>query len=697
LNLPKICVEHDILSKLDKALSREWIVTNGLGGYASATVLGANTRKYHGLLVAALNPPVNRWVLLAKLDEEIKVGNKTCMLGTNEFKDTVYPQGYNFLSDFILDPLPTFRYAVNDVAVQKTVFMPYMKNATAVVYEAFNGSDEKISINVSPLVNSRHIYDITNKDSVHWTFNQDYYLDGVLVSPSDSLSALVLSAGNTGAYVKENWWVNNVHFRVDASRNENSIDDYFRPGFFEFSVYPNEEKKFFVLAAGGKTVEESERLFNSFGRTVKDIEQLQTEELNRRKSLLELFQKQNKGVELEDWLKWVIQAADSFVVFRASTGKKSVIAGYNWFDDWGRDSLISLTGLTLVSGRFEDAKQILLTFEENSSNGVIPNRFSDKAGDIPLYNTVDATLWFFNAVFQYLKYTGDFGFVKEHLWKTLTQIIDHHVEGTIFGIHMDEDGLIAHGPQLTWMDAVTTEQFVTPRSGKAVEIQALWYNALRVMELLAKQFNQQEDTEKYHNMARAAKISFLKQFWDEKAGYLYDVITDEGVDGALRPNQLIAASLDFPIVDIGRTKRLIDVVYQRLWGPYGLKTLPEDDPRYAGKYFGNWTQRDNAYHNGTVWPWLIGPFTTAFLKTKGYAEPWRNFAFKNFLQPLFRDQLVLAALGTVSEIFDGNEPHLPRGCISQAWSIAEPLRTYVEDISYRRPAYEKEVLRIIES
>jgi predicted glycogen debranching enzyme len=696
LNLPKICVGRDILSNINNALTREWIVTNGLGGYASSTVLGTNTRKYHGLLIAALNPPVNRWVLLAKLDEEIKFENKTCMLGTNEFKDTVYPQGYNFLCEFILDPLPTFRYSVNDVAVQKTVFMPYMKNAPALIYDVFNGSDEKISFNVSPLVNSRHIYDTTNKESVPWKFNQGVYLDGVVVTPSDSLSALILSAGNTGSYVKESWWVNNAFFRVDASRNENSIDDYFRPGYFEFPLYTKEEKRFFVLATGGKTVEDTERLFISFGRTIKDIEQLQTEELNRRKGLLEQFKKQNTGIELEDWLKWLVQDADSFIISRASTGKKSVIAGYNWFDDWGRDSLISLAGLTLVSGRFDDAKQILLTFEQNCSNGIIPNRFSDKAGDIPLYNTVDATLWFFNAVFQYLKYTGDFGFVKEHLWKTLMEIVDHHVKGTIFGIHMDEDGLIAHGPQLTWMDAVTTEQFVTPRSGKAVEIQALWYNALRVMELLAKQFNQPEDSEKYYKMARTAKISFLKLFWDEKVGYLYDVISKGDMDGSLRPNQLIAVSLDFPIVDMGRAKKLMDIVYQRLWGKYGLKTLPDDDPRYNGKYFGNWTQRDTAYHNGTIWPWLIGPFTTAFLKTKGYAEPWRNFAFKNFLNPLFRDQLTQAALGTISEIFDGDEPHRPRGCISQAWSISEPLRAYVEDVAYKRPAHEKEVMHILE-
>jgi predicted glycogen debranching enzyme len=380
-------------------------------------------------------------------------------------------------------------------------------------------------------------------------------------------------------------------------------------------------------------------------------------------------------------------------VSRASTEKKSVIAGYHWFDDWGRDALISLPGLTLVTGKFEDAQEILLTFERYCHKGVIPNRFSDKAGDIPLYNTVDATFWFFNAVLQYLKYTDDYSFVQEKLWKTLNHIMEHHVQGTIFGIHMEEDGLISHGPQLTWMDATTVDRFVTPRDGKAVEIQALWYNALKTMQLLAERFNQGDKAEKYYSMAEKARASFSEKFWNPKNGHLFDVVSEDGVDSTLRPNQIIAASLDFPIVDRKRGKRVVEAVWKRLWGEYGLKTLPEDDPKYIGKYLGDWTHRDSAYHNGTVWAWLLGPFTTAFLKTKNHEERWRKFAFQRFLQPLFREEIRRAGLGTISEIFDGDAPHLPRGCVSQAWSVAEPLRAYVEDVAFVRPPHEREVLQ----
>jgi len=695
LGLPKICLGRDVLSDVNEALSREWLVTNGLGGYASSTVLGVNTRKYHGLLVAAFNPPVNRWVLLTKLDETIQIGNENYDLGANEFRDVIHPKGYRFLSEFMVAPLPTFRYDVNGVSLQKTVFMPYMKNATAVIYEVSNPLEEEVSVSVSPLVNSRHIYNMTDKDSLDWRFVQKRHGEAVIVEPSDSISSLILSSNNDGSFVEESWWVKKLFFRVDASRSESSIDDNFRPGFFKFHVNPKEKKQFYVLAVAGKNGEEAQSLFSSFGNEIGDIDLLYREELERRKALIKRFQEHNAGLELKDWLKWLIQAADSFIVSRASTGKKSVIAGYSWFDDWGRDALISLPGLALVTGRFEDAQEILLTFERYCSKGVIPNRFSDKAGDIPLYNTVDATLWFFNAVLQYLKYTCDYNFVQENLWNTMNEIIDYHVQGTIFGIHMEEDGLIAHGPQLTWMDATTVDRFVTPRDGKAVEIQALWYNALKTMQLLAKRFNQRDKTEKYYSMAENARESFSQKFWNPKTGYLYDVVKNGVADSTLRPNQLIASSLDFPILGRKRGERVVEAVWKRLWGQYGLKTLPETDPRYIGKYLGDWTHRDSAYHNGTVWAWLLGPFTTAFLKTKNHEEHWRDFAFKNFLQPLFREEIHRGGLGTISEIFDGDAPHRSRGCISQAWSVAEPLRAYVEDVAFVRPPHEREVLETL--
>jgi predicted glycogen debranching enzyme len=692
VDLPKLALGRDLLSNVNRALGREWLVTNGLGGYSSSTVLGINTRKYHGLLVAALNPPINRWILLTKLDEELKIGTQTFALGANEFHDVMYPEGYRYLSSFVLNPFPTSTYEVECVTLQKTVFMPYMKNATAVIYNVSNPLEERLSIHVSPLVNSRHIYSMTDKNALQWSFLQKRLGDAVLLETSDSISSLILAPSQDSSFVEESWWIEKLFFRSDAARMESSVDDQFRPGFFSFSVEPKETKRFHVLAAAGRTDGKAKSLFSSFGKTTEDIEQLLREELERRKALVAQFKERYVASEIDDWMKWLIQAVDSFIVYRASTRRKSVIAGYHWFDDWGRDSLISLPGLTLVTGRFGDAQEILRTFERYCDKGVIPNRFSDKAGDIPLYNTVDATLWFFNAVLQYLKYTGDYRFVQEKLWTTMKEIIEYHLQGTIFGIHMDDDGLISHGPQLTWMDATIPDRFVTPRDGKAVEIQALWYNALKTMQLLAKRFNQPNKTEKYRSLAEKARASFSQKFWNPRKEYLFDVVSNSSADLSLRPNQLIAVSLDFPIIDMKRAEKIVDIVWKRLWGTYGLKTLPDTDPRYIGNYLGDWNHRDSAYHNGTVWAWLLGPFTTAFLKTKNHEENWRKFAFKTFLQPLFQEQIRQAGLGTISEIFDGNEPHHSQGCISQAWSVAEPLRAYVEDVALVRPAYEKEVL-----
>jgi predicted glycogen debranching enzyme len=693
MDLPRIHLEQNDFSDFDEALRREWLVTNGIGGYASSTILGINTRKYHGLLVAAFNPPVDRWVLLAKLDEEIRIGNETYLLGANEFKHGINSEGYHFLQEFTLNPFPTYVYDVHGVRLQKTIFMPHGKNATIVTYEVFNPHEEKASIRISPLVNSRHFHDVTDKDNLAWNFIQKPFEQGIIIQPSVSPSTKIISLGNKGFFVEEGRWIEEIFFRVDASRGESCLDDYFRPGWFEFSVAPRESKKFYVLAVAGKNEEEVQNLFSSIHREPENIDALCGQELERRKSLLTKFQERYVDLEIKEWLKWLILATDSFLVDRKSTEKKSVIAGYHWFEDWGRDSLISLPGLTLVTGRFEDAREILLTFKHYCHNGIIPNRFPDRAGDTAIYNTVDGTLWFFNATFQYLKYTGDFNFVREELWDTLKTIIENHIQGTIYGIHMEDDGLIAHGPQLTWMDATANDQFVTPREGKAVEIQALWYNALKTMELLAKRFNQKE--EKYSSLAAKATKSFIEKFWNPEKCFLFDVVHKEHIDSSLRPNQVIAAALDFSMLDKKRREEIVEIVWKKLWGTYGLKTLPDDDPRYIGEYVGDWNHRGTAYHNGTVWAWLLGPFITAFLKAKNYDEYWRNFAFKNFLQPLFQEEIFKAGLGTISEIFDGNKHHTPGGCIAQAWSVAEPLRAFVEDVALNRPPFEQEVLKTL--
>ena len=307
---------------------------------------------------------------------------------------------------------------------------------------------------------------------------------------------------------------------------------------------------------------------------------------------------------------------------------------------------------------------------------------------------MDATLWFFNAVLQYLKYTGNFNLVYKELWDTLQEIIERHIRGTLFNIRMDKDGLLLHGSKLTWMDASVNGKAVTPRDGKAVEIQALWYNALKVMEMLSSKFGYKNQAQKYGSIAEKARKSFNEKFWYSRGNYLFDVISEEKEDLSLRPNQIIATYLDFCISDFPKREKVIDVVWRKLWGVYGLRSLSSDDPKYIGKYLGDFAHRDMAYHNGTVWAWLLGPFVTAFLKAKRYKAYWKKFAFERFLQPLFCEEIYRAGLGTLSEIFDGNPPHFPRGCISQAWSIAEPLRAFVEDVLFNRPPCEKQVFSI---
>jgi len=689
--MPKIYLGPELCSNFDRAVQLEWIVTNGLGGYASSTILNINARKFHGLLLVAFTPPVARHLLLSKIDEEIQIGNDRFPLNSNEFRDVVYPEGYKNLKSFALHPFPTFHYEIYGVYVRKEIFMPYLKNMVVVNYEVFNALEDVAALNLYPLVNMRHFYETTSKDDLQ--FSQKKIPNGVMLEshPKESYLALL---STDGSYVpNRDVWIERIYFRMDDSRGESCFDDNYQPGFFKINLSPRKVSKFHVVAIGGKRKEEVMLLYSEISEK-QSVNRLYREEINRREELLKKFHKDKIESRREDWLDWLILSADSFIVNRKSTGKKSIIAGYHWFEDWGRDSLIALPGLTLVTERFKDAEEILLNFKQYCKEGLIPNRFPDKEGDEPVYNSVDAALWFFNAVLQYLKYTGNFDFVNKELWDTLQDIVEHHIRGTMFNIHMDDDGLLLHGSRLTWMDASIDGKPVTPREGKAVEIQALWYNALKVMEILSSKFDDENQAQKYRLIAEKVRKSFNERFWYSKGNYLFDTVSKERSDSSLRPNQIIAACLDFCFLDSQRREKVVDAVWRELWGVYGLKSLSSDDPNYIRRYTGDFASRDAAYHNGTVWAWLLGPFVTAFLKTKSYTTYWRRFAFENFLQPLFHEEIHRAGLGTLSEIFDGDSPHLPRGCISQAWSVAEPLRAYVEDILFNRPPWERRILSL---
>ena len=691
MKLPSVILSREKLSNFEEAIRKEWIVTNGLGGYASSTVLGINTRKYHGLLVAAFHPPRDRRVCLAKLDEEISIGNNVYPLGSNEFQNEIFPQGYTFLKEFSISPFPKYVYAVQNVEVRKTIFMPYKKNTVITIYNVLNKSGFDVKIRVFPLINWRRFHSVTDRRKIPWEFAQKREAKGVDIRFGIPRSTLMMTT-TRGDYFAEGKWIEKIYLREEAKRGESCLDDCYQLGHFEMNMEAGKNKKFAITAIADKNEGDVRKTLAEMPVTMNDVEALYEKEMERREKLLTKFYEEHKDIPTNDWLNWVILATDMFIVKGINDGQKSVIAGYHWFETWGRDTFISLPGLMLVTGRFEDARRVFLTFTNHCKNGLIPNFLSDKAGQ-PAYNTVDATLWYVNAVLQYLKYTGDFKFVREQLWGNLKAIIENHARGTAFNIHVDSDGLLSHGAQLTWMDTAIDGQTITPRAGKAVEVQALWYNTLRTVGLLANRFEENNEAEKYAQMAEKARKSFVEKIWNPEKNCLFDVISEYGKDGSLRPNQIIAVSLDFTMLDNAKNEKIVDVVYREFLTPYGLRTLTRNDQRYIGVYAGDRRSRDEAYHNGTVWPWLLGSFTTAFLKTKGYTEHRRGYVLKNFLAPLFTKQVLEAGLGILSEIFDGKSPHTPRGCIAQAWSIAEPLRACVEDVMRFRPKYEKRVLQ----
>jgi predicted glycogen debranching enzyme len=689
MKLPLINVERAVFSNFEKAIQKEWLVTNGLGGYASSTVLSLNTRKYHGLLVAALHPPGDRRVLLTKLDEEISLDDIVWRLGVNEFNNAMFPEGHRFLDKVSMSPFPTFHYVACYVDVFKRIFMPHEKNAVVTLYNVSNRNDEDVNVRVFPLLNSRSFHEVTDRNKFS-KFSQDQRGDIVSFGFKNPESSLLIKA--TGKYFTTGHWIDKIYLREEACRGESCFDDCYQPGYFETTVGAEDREDFAVIAVAEETKESAAAELKELPVDFDSLKKLCWDEANLQEKSLMAYYSSHADPYPDDWLSWLILATNQFIVRSRGEGERSVIAGYHWFGPWGRDTFISMPGLALIMGKFDVSKAIFLEFAKFCKNGLIPNFIPEK-DDKPAYNTVDAALWYINALLQYLKYTGDFCFVEQHLWKILKSVIQHHFDGTLFGIHLGDDGLLSHGPQLTWMDSSVAGSPVFPRAGKAVEIQALWYNALKTMELLAARFSEDRQAEEYSEMAEKTRRSFAQKFWIEDKDYLYDVISGSERDDSMRPNQILTASLDFSMLSKEMHERIVDTVQKELLTPCGLRTLSRSDPRYIGIYSGNREKRDRAYHSGTVWPWLLGPFVTAYLKSKGFSEPDREYVFQDFLKPLLTNQVYMAGMGTLSEIYDGDPPHTPRGCIAQAWSVAEPLRAYVEDVLLVRPSYEKGIVR----
>ena len=689
---PVISLNRDALSQFEEAIHKEWLTTNGLGGYASSTVLGVNTRKYHGLLVAAFHPPGDRHVCLAKLDEELEVGSSTYRLGANEFQTGIFPKGFLMLKEFALAPFPRFAYATENLEVRKVVFMPHEHNAVVVLYKILNRSEVDTKVRVFPLVNWRHFHSVTDRWRDQTDITHRESTQQLEITTNNPKSTLMIES-TSGEYHFEDKWIERMYYREEAARGESCFDDCYQAGFFEVPVGVERSESFSLVATAGCDEAASRAIMAEIPANNYDLEALYEKEVARREKFLSQFYESHRSIPTSDWLSWLVLASDAFVAKGSGPDERSVIAGYYWFESWGRDTFVSLPGLLLVTGRFDDARKVFLSFKKHCRNGLIPNFIPEPEGE-PAYNSVDATLWYVNAVLQYLKYTDDFKFVREQLWDMLKAIVGNLVTGTLFGVRVDADGLLVHGGQLTWMDATVDGRPVTPRAGKAVEVQALWFNTLKTMELLAHKYNEDSVAIRYASMAERAKISFVEKFWNIEKACLFDVVGEDWHDGSLRPNQIMAVSLDFGMLDEAKNESVVDVVQREFLTPFGLRTLARSDSRYMGVYAGDRRIRDLAYHNGTVWAWLLGPFTTAYLKAKGYTEFRREQALDNILTAILSKQMFEAGLGSVSEIFDGEPPHTARGCIAQAWSTAEPLRAYMEDVARVEPKHQKDLLNL---
>ena len=659
--MKRIRIKHDVCRHLDQALGLEWLETNGLGGFASSTIVGANTRRYHGLLVAATKPPVGRVVMLSKLEETLVVNGKRYDLSVNNYTGAVHPRGHELLREFRLDPFPVAVYETGGVTLEKRVFQVHGENTTVVEYEWTGGAASECRLELRPLIAFRDYHSTTHANAA---INRDYDASAGLVrlAPYGGLPPMYL-AHNAPAVDATGDWYHNFEYARERERGLEFQEDLFQPLVLRYDL---SARRTAVCIASTQRQEAAY------------ADALRTREIERRTAVLAAAPSSEAIVEE------LTMAADQFLVERGDG--RTVIAGYPWFSDWGRDTMIALPGLTLATGRYEMARGILKAFAASVDQGMLPNRFPD-AGEAPEYNTVDATLWFFEAIRAYVHYSSDVDFVREHLYPKLVEILDGHMRGTRYGIHVDSDALLACGEpgvQLTWMDAKIGDWVVTPRYGKPVEIQALWYNALCVMRELSVQFGESERAFFVGQLAARAKSSFREKFWNAERGGLFDVVEPERRDESVRPNQIFAVSLHHALVEGEQARTIVETVRRELFTPVGLRTLSPLDARYRGRYAGGVWERDSAYHQGTVWPWLMGPFLTAYMRAHDGSDEARATAARWLGE--FSHEMRKGCLGQIGEVADGDAPHNQGGCVAQAWSVAELLRVAVEYVYSHRPA-----------
>jgi predicted glycogen debranching enzyme len=647
---------------IDELLDYEYLLTNTRGGYSAGTVVGCNTRRYHGLLTGALDPPANRILALSNLLETVIIAGRLHHLSTFEFpgggsedNGKFSPAGYGYIERFTRDAGVHFDYRPDGIEMTKSIYLSRNDDTVLVQYD-FKTVEKGFDFILRPFVALRDFHSLQKSYAPLCSAQLD---GGLFVCHDVPGSCELLISCKQMTYVKDpQWWFNFV-YRTDRSRGQDFLEDLWAPGFYRCTI--NGPGKIVLKASLGNPCD-TEQLSRTDIKTV-------IAKLNKVQQIV------LAGVKTKDqMIRTLVLAADQFIC-RRQTGRTTVLAGSPWFFDWGRDAFISLPGLLLTTGRYEDARSVLTTFAAAADEGMIPNRFDDRS-HTAYFNSIDASLWFINAAFQYLKTTRDEKTFAEQLLPVILQIIESYSSGTRFGIRADSDGLITGGnedTQLTWMDAKFGGVAFTPRHGKAVEVNALWYNAL----CQVSKFYAEVDTEKanhFDNLAKTVGRSFIDLFWNDHTGYLNDCVYPDGtIDTSCRCNQILAVSLEFSPLTGRQQSKIVELVRSELLTPYGLRSLSPKDAKYKGTYSGPQYQRDESYHQGTVWAWLIGPFVEAYLKVNGFSPQSRQKA-REFIEPLAEHLTGQACLGSISEIFDGEPPHEPKGCFAQAWSVAELIR-----------------------
>ena len=663
---------------LEEGLKKEWLITNGIGGYSSSTIVGANTRKYHGLLVAPLMPPGNRQVILSKLDESIEIEGKSYNLYTNVCKDFI-SDGYKNLVSFEKEYIPIFTYQVEDVSIKKFICMEHGKNTVSVFYYIKNG-EKKSNLTLAPVVNFRGFH--TTNNSEDFQLKQEIENNKIKLILGEHSQNPIYVFLSEGKYIKhDNDIFRNMYYIEEEKRGQGAIENHAVPGVYEVDIEPNEEKLITFVCSLEQNIEE----INAKDLINKEIVRLSTLIYNT--DFLDEKNKEAKNPEYVNLVKNFVIAADNFIAYRPSFALYTIIAGYHWFLDWGRDTLISMEGLLLKTRRFEEAKEVLLTCVRDIKYGLVPNGYSGYDGR-PLYNSVDASLLLFEEVKKFLKYTNEYEWVRNNIYPSLVKIMNAYqnridIDGN--NIYMDKDFLISSGTeniQNTWMDAKIGNYVVTPRNGKAVEVNSLWYNALKVMEELTILMRGKEESKRYADLAKKCKKSFNEKFYNKKRKCLYDVLGDSRI----RPNQLFATALSYPVLDVtsDEAKEMLNTVEKKLLTPYGLRTLAKGEPGYRERYEGDMIKRDMSYHQGVIWPWLLGLYydtlrnmikeeknKTARKELENKLGEFRESVKKTFVEEMNNGDSV----GSICELYDiENKKYLPQGAKFQAWSVGEVFR-----------------------